>query len=68
MWEEKHLPAVTKASTINNSTGYNISERREQLLEELEIAHIYIEQLSNIIDELKAEDNDIKARLQVLEQ
>ena len=40
---------------------YSMSERREQILEELEIAHIYIEQLYNEIKDLKTEIAALKA-------
>jgi hypothetical protein len=50
MWQKKHLPAVSSAKEINGSkTGYNMAVRREQMLEELEKAHVYIEQLNNAI-------------------
>jgi len=45
MWENKHLPAVSSAAEIRTSGGYNMAQRREQMLEELEKAHIYIAQL-----------------------
>ena len=44
MWKQKHLPRVAGEDEIKGKS-YSISERREQVLEELEIAHIYIEQL-----------------------
>ena len=61
MWREKHLPAVKSAKEIKGGNGYNTSERREQILEELEKAHVYIEKLHNSIQELKAENEDTKA-------
>ncbi|MBN1782820.1 hypothetical protein JW948_16910 [bacterium] len=59
MWEHKHLPAVASARVIRSSQdGYSMSERREQMLEELEKAHIYIEQLYKEIQELKSKSQD----------
>jgi hypothetical protein len=53
MWRYKHLPTVSSAEEIRKSGGYNMSERREQILEELEKAHIYIEQLHQRITSLE---------------
>ncbi len=53
MWNNKHLPALKSADEIKSGGSYDISERREQMLEELEKAHIYIEQLNNHIKELE---------------
>jgi len=62
MWEEKHLPAVRQAKTNDYGKGVvNLGERSQNLLEELEVAHIYIEQLSNKIKK-------IESRLASLEQ
>jgi len=63
MWQEKHLPAVKSSKEINDSNGYNMAERREQILEELEKAHVYIAQLHDTIKELTAEDSTTQAKL-----
>ncbi|MCD4697181.1 MAG: hypothetical protein K8S16_13170 [Bacteroidales bacterium] len=68
MWSKKHLPAVTSAEEIKNSNGYNISERREQMLEELEKAHIYIEQLNNHIKELEKANKQLTERVETIEK
>ena len=75
MWSKKHLPAVKSAEEIKKSGGYDISERREQILEELEKAHIYIDQLNNQINgqqqqinELKTENEELKNRLTEIER
>jgi len=60
MWKEKHLPSLKSAKEINSGKGYNMAERREQMLEELEKAHVYIEQLNNEIKLLKIENRDLK--------
>ena len=47
MWKNKHLAAIPKAKT--DETGQEIVEvgsHRKGIVEELEKAHIYIEQLS----------------------
>ncbi len=59
MWKEKHLPAVTPAATIN-AGKYNMAERREQILEELEKAHIYIEELHNRVKTLEDQESEIE--------
>ena len=61
MWKNKHLPAVTSEKQIDKEGKYSINERREQMLEELEKAHIYIEQLNNRIKELESENKDMKS-------
>ncbi|MEM7358802.1 MAG: hypothetical protein AAF431_06885 [Pseudomonadota bacterium] len=46
MWQNKHLPAVGKATTTRDGKSYvNVSDHARGVLEELEKAHIYIEQL-----------------------
>lgn len=63
MWQEKHLPAVKSAKELNDSNGYNMAERREQILEELEKAHVYIAQLYDTIKKLTAESSTTQAKL-----
>jgi len=46
MWENKHLPAIERLEKTEDGTYViNVGADRNQLLEELEKAHIYIEQL-----------------------
>ena len=53
MWENSHLPYVEKAKENEKGQGvFSLNERSQQLLEELEIAHIYIEQLNNSVIQL----------------
>jgi len=52
MWKNKHLPALKSAKELSQS-NYSITERSEQMLEELEKAHIYIEQLNREIKNLE---------------
>ncbi|MFC1478689.1 hypothetical protein ACFL57_04445, partial [Candidatus Margulisiibacteriota bacterium] len=59
MWANKHLPALKGAAELDGSIS--IGERLEQAVEELEKAHVYIEQLDKSNKELKAEkDKDIQ--------
>ncbi len=53
MWKEGHLPAVTSERELKENDLYDMAERREQILEELEKAHIYIEQLHNSIKRME---------------
>ncbi len=59
MWKEKHLPAVSPAAEIN-AGKYNMAERREQILEELEKAHIYIEQLHKRLKKVEKQNLEIE--------
>jgi hypothetical protein len=68
MWREKHLPAVTGSKTIKQQKGYDISKRREQILEELEIAHIYIEQLNNKIKQLQSENEKLQKKVKEIDK
>ncbi|MCP4697732.1 MAG: hypothetical protein GY862_12905 [Gammaproteobacteria bacterium] len=50
MWREKHLPAVPKAQTDENGREIlEVGAHRKGMLEELEKAHVYIEQLNDTI-------------------
>jgi len=54
MWREKHLPAITKATV--DEQGQEVVEvgaHRRGIVEELEKAHIYIQQLKRELDALK---------------
>jgi hypothetical protein len=46
MWKEKHLPAIPKARIDDNGQEIvEVGSHRKGIVEELEKAHIYIEQL-----------------------
>ncbi len=46
MWKEKHLPAVPRAKkAADGQEVVEIGSQRRGILEELEKAHVYIEQL-----------------------
>jgi hypothetical protein len=62
MWQQKHLPAIPKAKT--NEMGQEIVEagsHRRGIVEELEKAHIYIEQLHKRVKTLEAKEAEIAA-------
>lgn len=55
MWNNKHLPALPKAAV--DEKGWEIVEvgsHRRGIVEELEKAHIYIEQLEKRLQKLEA--------------
>ena len=65
MWKEKHLPAVEAAKTDGQGRGLvNLVNRSQQLLEELEKAHIYIEQLNKKINNEKDSRLEVNDKLQ----
>jgi hypothetical protein len=56
MWTNKHLPAVGAAMLRpDGSHAVNVGARSQSMLEELEKAHIYIEQLHATVKELQSE-------------
>jgi hypothetical protein len=72
MWENKHLKAIPKAEV--DKDGQKIVEvgaHQKGIVEELEKAHIYIEQLNvknkELEDRLKTENNELKDRISKLE-
>ena len=67
MWENKHLPALKSAEELSN-TSYSITERSEQMLEELEKAHIYIEQLNDEMKKIQQENHSLQNTLEQQQQ
>ncbi|MFC1478351.1 hypothetical protein ACFL57_02710 [Candidatus Margulisiibacteriota bacterium] len=72
MWANKHLPAIQGAAELDGKI--NIAVRLEQAVEELEKAHVYIEQMNkknqDLAEEnqmLKQKDNELEARIVKLE-
>jgi hypothetical protein len=66
MWENKHLPAVGKATYDADGTAVvEIGARSQGMLEELEKAHIYIEELNQ---ELKQLREVVSAQQELLEK
>lgn len=54
MWREKHLPAIPKAEVDENGKQIlEVGAHRKGIVEELEKAHIYIEQLHERIKKLE---------------
>ena len=58
MWENNHLPAV--GPTVENAP-FNVTEKTTGMLNELEHAHIYIEQLHNALKELTQRVEELEA-------
>ena len=79
MWQEKHLPSVDAAQTDGKGKGLvSLVERSQQVLEELEKAHIYIDQLNKKMKDMEShlkannkqqaeEIADLKAQLTKME-
>jgi hypothetical protein len=68
MWREKHLPAVSPLEKASDGKEVvDIGAQRRGTLEELEKAHIYIEQLNNRALSLEAENNNLEKRIEELE-
>jgi len=71
MWRNRYLPAV---GPTEENTPFNLSEKTGGMLNELEKAHIYIEQLHETVESLEAElgrktqaIGDLEARMLQLE-
>lgn len=63
MWTNSYLPAV--GPTVENAP-FNITEKTGGMLNELEKAHIYIEQLHNRLVALEAEQAELKQAVMLL--
>lgn len=65
MWKEKHLKAVPKGQKDENGLEIlEVGSHRRGILEELEKAHIYIEQLNTALKAQQQEIYDLRARLE----
>lgn len=54
MWENKHLESVGAGKYSEDGLAViNLTERSQAMLEELEKAHVYIEQLNNQVNDLR---------------
>jgi len=61
MWREKHLPAVGAGKRDEQGREYvELGDQQRGILEELEKAHIYIEQLHNQNKSLEAQLRDVQ--------
>jgi hypothetical protein len=68
MWQKKHLPAMPKMQKDENGREIvEIGARSKGVVEELEKAHIYIEQLNKENKELRANLATLKARLDAMD-
>jgi hypothetical protein len=60
MWQQSHLPKVEKAVANDEGKGVvDLVARSQGVLEELEIAHIYIAQLHEELSSLKAQNEQL---------
>ncbi len=69
MWKNKHLPSVPKA--IKDENGNDIVEwgaRSRGVLEELEKAHVYIDQLNTALKEQQAMIEELKQEIEKLKE
>ena len=64
MWRDGHLPAV---GPTEEGQSFNLTDKTERMLNELEKAHIYIAQLNDELHQKKASITDLEARLARLE-
>ncbi len=78
----KHLPKVDSEKKIKLDGSYDMARRREQILEEVEKAHLYIQQLNkmykildkknqemfNMIKELVSENKELKKEITQLKK
>jgi hypothetical protein len=68
MWKNKHLPAVGPGRYAEDGRAvYELGESRAGMLEELEKAHIYIDQLNDSLMQKDAVISDLAERLARLE-
>ena len=68
MWENKHLPAVGAGQVNAQGQGMvNVGARSQGMLEELEKAHIYIEQLHGEMTRLKRNEAALTRKVIALE-
>jgi archaellum component FlaC len=64
MWKNKHLKAIPKATVDESSRQIvEVGSHRKGIVEELEKAHIYIEQLNNRIKSLEETVEKLAIRL-----
>lgn len=69
MWSNKHLPAIPQMQRDDSGAEVvEVGSHRRGIVEELEKAHIYIEQMDRRNDELAAENRTLQARVEKLER
>ena len=64
MWQNSYLPAV---GPTEEGQPFNLSDKTERMLNEMEKAHIYIDQLNVALNEKDSRISDLEARLARLE-
>ena len=68
MWRQKHLPAIPKAQVDDNGQEIvEVGSHRKGIVEELEKAHIYIEQINEKLKEKGAQVDELTERMARLE-
>ena len=68
MWRQKHLPAIPKAQVDDEGQEIvEVGSHRKGIVEELEKAHIYIEQLHKKNRQIEAQNKQLHERLEKLE-
>ena len=68
MWRQKHLPAIPKARLDHQGQEIvEVGSHRKGIVEELEKAHIYIEQLHKKNLEMESQNKQLHERLDKLE-
>jgi photosystem II stability/assembly factor-like uncharacterized protein len=68
MWQEKYLPAMPKIQKDENGQEMvEIGARSRGVVEELEKAHIYIEQLHKNINQLQEQNKKLQDRISAME-
>ena len=65
MWQNKHLPALPGA-TANEEDGVNVISHQFGVLEELEKAHIYIDQLHQRLKAMESEQEQLRQAVDLL--
>jgi hypothetical protein len=64
MWKEKHLPAGPKARVDDQGREFSeIGSQRRGILEELEKAHVYVEQLHRRLGENEEQIAGLRAQM-----
>jgi len=70
MWDNKHLKAIPVAQQVDDDSGRQIIEtgaHRRGIVEELQKAHIYIEQLHKLIEQQNIIIENLEVRIDALE-
>jgi hypothetical protein len=68
MWENKHLPAVGAGEyTEDGRAAFDLGQSRAGMLEELEKAHIYIDQINDRLTQEEQRNQALEERLATLE-